>query len=115
MSRVTYNELEAANKKLTKANEKLEKQLAKANEQVEELRTALDDRAAKDAENVETESTLVLCSDDLNYEHRRRVAAENARFELENKVHELVQTYLPLEERRKFLSHLRLSGSGKIA
>lgn len=115
MSRITYNELESTNKKLQKANEKLEKKLATANEQVEELRTALDDRATKDAENAESEATLELTTGDLSYEHRRRVAAENARYELEQKVHQLVQTYLPLEERREVLSHLRLDAGGKIA
>lgn len=113
MSRITYAELESENKKLTKANAKLQKELEKATEQVEELRASIDERATKDAENANASETLDLCSDDLGYEHRRRIVAENRAYALEQKVLSLVNTFLPLEERRKFLSHLRLNGDGK--
>lgn len=113
MSRMSYSDLESENKKLAKANTKLQKDLEKANEQVEQLREAIDNKTTQEAEEKQASESLGLCNEDLLYEHRRRVVAENRAYELEQKVLTLVNTFLPLEERRKFLSHLRLSGNGK--
>lgn len=96
MSRMSYSDLESENKKLAKINTKLQKDLEKANEQVEQLREAIDNKTTQEAE-----------------EHRRRVVAENRAFELEQKVLALVNKFLPLDERRSFLSHLRLNGDGR--
>lgn len=113
MSRMSYADLESENKKLTKANTKIQKDLEKANEQVEQLRETIDNKATADAENAQATEALELCSGDLTYEHRRRVVAENRAFELEQKVIWLANEYLPLNERRNLLSHLRLNGDGK--
>ena len=113
MARITYAELEAENKKLAKANKKLETENGKLNEQVEQLRESFDNAATVTAEAHEATASLDLCSEDERYEHRRRVVAENRAFELEQKVLELVNTFLPLDERRKTLSHLRLDRSGE--
>lgn len=113
MSRIAYSELETENKKLQRANAKLEKELGKANEQIEQLRESIDASATEAAEGRESKEALDLCADDERYEHRRRVVAENRAFELERKLLDLVNTYLPLSERREILSHLRLNAHGE--
>ena len=113
MSRITYAELETENKKLLKANNKLEKELGKATEQIEQLREAIDASVTEQAEAKESKEALDLCASDERYEHRRRVVAENRAFELESKLLDLVSTYLPLSERREVLSHLRLNAQGE--
>ena len=113
MSRMSYSDLESENKKLAKTNTKLQKDLEKANEQVEQLREAIDNKTTQEAEEKQASESLGLCNEDLLYEHRRCVVAENRAFELEQKVLALVNKFLPLDERRSFLSHLRLNGDGR--
>lgn len=54
-------------------------------------------------------------SHDLNYERSRRISAENARFDLEQRLHGLASTHIEVPQMRVTIPGLHIDRNGDIA
>lgn len=108
---------------LSKANHDLEKMARsekEAKEAVEKLladATEQNEAALKEASRRTglANDRVHALSHDLEYERSRRISAENARFDLEQRLHSLSNTHIEVPAIREIMPGLRIDRNGDIA
>lgn len=109
-------ELNKANRGLENKISELKEDLVKFIEQSEKVKESaekIEDDLVKQIENLQVR--VHALSHDLEYERARRISAENARFDLEQRLHGLSNTHVEVSAIREIMPGLHIDRNGDIA